>query len=227
MLKTFALAAATSTFAMTASAGVVDFSTLAPGTALTTFDFLNGVEGTASADGNNPNSPDVAVVFDTNNDGTSDQDLLSPFTLAGDSSVKRSFGNAIIIQENPGNDGVFDPDDDGRGGTLTFEFIETLAFGAFSLLDALKGTSVSLYDDGTLVSTLVTAIDADTGNDPDNNLFTILDFNGLQGDKFVVDFNGRSGALGEFEVSAVPLPASALLLLAGVGGLGIAGRRKS
>ncbi len=234
MIKTLTLAAATTAFAMTANAGTVDFSGLPVGTALTTFDFLDantgetfGVTGSASAMGNNANSPDAAVIFNTMSDATTDLDLVSPFESAIGGG-ERGFGNAIIVQENAGQDGVFDPDDDGAGGTLTFAFDALMSFGDFYLLDAVRGASVTVYEAGNVVGSLATEISADTSNMAGPNLYAVLGFDGLVGDMFKVDFNGSSGALGEFEVNveAVPLPATGLMLLAAVGGIGAMRRRK-
>ena len=72
---------------------------------------------------------------------------------------------------------------------------------------------------------LTSANESDTGNDPANNEFTVLDFAGATGDKLEVVFS-RSGAIGEIEVSAVPVPAGLPLLLGGIGAFAWMKRRK-
>ncbi len=212
-----------------ANASTVNFDGLTVGSVLTEFDFGAGLTGTASADGASAGSPDVAVVFQTTAANTADPDLQSPFSLAGalDDALDRSFGNAIIAQENAANGGVYTPDDDGTGGLIQFAFDSLINLGRVFLLDARVGSTVTLYDGATSVGALTTTIDADSNNNTDNNLYTFLDFDGLAGDRFVVDFNGRSGAIGEFEASiaAVPVPASLPLLLAGFAAFGFVSRR--
>lgn len=228
MYKLMTAAVAATLMGGAAWAAPVTFNDLTVGTALSTFDFGGGLTGTASADGASANSPDVPVVFATEASNTADPDLQSPFTLAGSPGTSRSFGNAIIAQENPGNNGVFDPDDDGNGGTVEFKFDNLISLGQIFLLDAKLGASVTLFLGNDVVSQLLTTVSADTGNNPNNNLYTFLDFNDVSGDRFVVDFNGKSGAIGEFhaEVAPIPVPASLPLLLAGFGALGYVARRK-
>lgn len=215
-----------------AQATTVDFSDLAANTALGIFDFGDGITGIVTADGTRAISPDVAVVFDTDATDTADADLESPFTLAGDDTVTRSFGNAIIIQENPADaDGNFIADDVGGGGTIEFAFNNIISLFEVSLLDARLGSTVTLFN-GADEFALTTTVSADTTDAEVPNLFTVLDFGGALGNRFVVDFNGGSGAVGEFTATLapapapVPLPASALLLIAGLGGLGAMKRRK-
>ena len=219
-----------SSFAM---AGTIDFSTsggaaLSDGDVLTTFDFGAGITGSASAVNSNGSGVNTALVFDTDLSYTADPDLESPFALAGSNgAVTRSFGNAVVVQENAAIDDVFTPDDDGRGGVLTFAFDNLIELGVLSLLDVEQNTSVTLFNDGAVVATLF-ADSADTNNSVTPNLFTTVDFGGQVGNSFAIDFNGRSGGLGEFVASStvsnnapapVPLPAAGWMLLAGVGGL--------
>lgn len=225
----FAAALAVVASSGAATAATVDFSSLAGASQLTSFDFGDGLTGTARAEGNRANNPNAAVVFDTSILESEDPDIQSPFALAGstDRTQERRFGNAIIVQENQAVNGVFLPDDDGTGGFIEFAFDNAVTLDRVFLLDTVVGASVTLFDQGVLVGSLSTVLDADTGNNPNNNLYTFLDFDGAQGDRFVVDFNGKSGAIGEFEatLAAVPLPASLPLLLAGFGALGLMRRR--
>ena len=237
-MKRHLVAAASAAFIFSSSfalAGTINFSTsggaaLSDGDVLTTFDFGAGITGSASAANSNGSGVDTALVFNTDLMNTADPDLESPFALAGSGgAVTRSFGNAIIVQENAAVNDVFTPDDDGNGGVLTFAFDNLIELGVLSLLDVREDTSVTLFNDGAIVATLL-ANSADTNNNVTPNLFTTVDFNNQVGNSFTIDFNGRSGGLGEFaatSVAPVPLPATAWMLLAGVGGLFGARRKKA
>ena len=169
-----------------------------------------------------------AVVFDTDRGTVStgnDPDLTSPFTNAEDSSDRRGFGNALIVQENA----TGGPDDVvGGNSSLIFNFDALWSFASLFLLDAEVGTSATLYNgrDEVASFTLDRSNESETGGNPNNNEFTLLGFAGAVGDTLRIDFAG-SGALGEFEVSAVPLPAAFSLLLAGLGGLVVLRRRQT
>ena len=232
--KRAAIAAAAVCAAGFAQADTIEFDTnfgiaLLGGAVVSDFDFGGGLTGSASAVGNNANSPDVALVFDTTEMMSDDPDLQSPFTLVGSGgAVSRGFGNAIIVQENPASNGVFTPDDDGSGGVLSFVFDNLIELGVLSLLDVRENTSVTLFNDDVEIDQLFTA-NADTNNTTTPNLFTTVDFNNQVGNRFVIDFNGRSGGLGEFEatsIAPVPLPAAGWMLVAGIGGMMALRRRK-
>lgn len=157
-----------------------------------------------------------AHVFDTSRRTVStqnDPDLTSPFTNAEDSTDRRRFGNALIVQEN-----ATGGPDDVVGGTLIFNFGSLWNFASVFLLDAEVGTMATLFNgtDEVRSFTLDRTNESETGNNRRNNEFTLLGFAGAVGDRLQIDFAG-SGAIGEFEISAVPLPAGLPLLLAGLG----------
>lgn len=225
------------TFAVLGLAGAahaitVDFSTnngaaLNAGDVLTDFDFGAGLTGAVTANGNSASSPNLAVIFDTNNPSGGDGDLGSDFQPVG-GGTGVNFGNALIVQESGmAPFGPDDPDDDGNGGTITFTFDSDALFGAFDLLDVSPGVIVSLFDaGGGLVDSITTTEDADSGNAPPN-FFTTVDFGGTAARSFTVDFGDRSGGFGSFEViSAVPLPASLPMLAFGLVCAGAYARRK-
>lgn len=167
-----------------------------------------------------------AVVFDTTAGTTSttnDPGLTSPFTNAENASDLRNFRLGLIVQENASGG----PDDTGGGATLTFDFAKAVSLGELILLDSEIGTTASLFSGTTWVSSFtLTALNySDTNNNVGNNEFTLLNFGGAIGDSLVVDFS-RSGAVGEFEASVVPLPAGLPLLIGGVGALAWLKRRK-
>lgn len=226
MWKMFGIAAVVASMSATAEAMVLTFDDLAPGTQVTDFNFGPGLTGEISAVGVNSNSPNAAVVFNTDvltPNSSEDPDLESPFSLAGSSDVPqdRSFGNALIVQENPAVNGVFLPDDDGRGGSIAFAFDSLISLDSVFLLDTVVGASVTLLKGGDTVSVLSTIFNADTNNATRPNLYTFVDFEGAIGDEFIVNFNGKSGAIGEIQVSAVPLPATLPLLLGAIGAFGL------
>lgn len=211
-----------------ASAATVDFGDFTPGQVLSmNTNFGDGIVADVSAIG----GVAQAVVFDTNNAPsiTNDPDLANPFTNSVDSTDTRRFDNALIVQENdPGTP------DDAVGGSLTFEFTSLLSFNDIYLLDSEAGSFVELFLNGMSVEKIdvTAALDSDTNNNVNNNEFTLLDFDGAQGDTLVVSFL-KSGALGEFEASvvppftpAVPLPAGLPLLLAGMGAFAVMRRTK-
>ncbi|MEO0667087.1 MAG: VPLPA-CTERM sorting domain-containing protein [Pseudomonadota bacterium] len=211
-----------------ASAATVDFGEFTPGQILSlNTDFGDGIVADVSAMG----GVAQAVVFDTENAPSivNDPDLANPFTNSVDPTDTRRFDNALIVQENnPGTP------DDAVGGSLTFEFTSILALTDIYLLDTEAGSFVELFLDGISVDKLdvTAALDSDTNNTLTNNEFTLLDFEGAQGNKLVVSFL-KSGALGEFEAAvvppntpAVPLPAGLPLLLAGLGAFAVMRRTK-
>lgn len=159
---------------------------------------------------------DEAVVYNTRRATqvtNNDPDLTSPFSNAEDSTHRRSFGNALIVQENDSGG-----PDDAVGGSLILSFHSLWSFASVFLLDADVGTVATVFngDDVVRSFTLDSTNESDTSNNRLNNEFTLLGFAGAVGDRLRIDFSG-SGALGEFEISAVPLPAGLPLMLAGLG----------
>lgn len=217
------MSAAAITVASSASATTVDFGGFAEGDELgLNTDLGGGIIADISAVG----GIDKAVVFDTTPGTTSttnDPDLQSDFTNAQDDSQSRSFGKALIIQENE----TGGPDDDARGGTLTFSFQELISLSSVSLLDTAVGTTATLFLDGSEVLSFIldSNNESDTGNSPDNNEFTFLDFGGAKGNKLAIGF-ADSGAIGEFDASVVPVPAGLPLLLGSLGAFAYLNRRK-
>ena len=103
-------------------AATVDFNSFIEGVELgLSTDLGNGFIADISAAG----GVDKAVVFDTAPRTIStgnDPDLTSNFMNAKNMSDSRSFVNAFTIQENSSGG----PDDEARGGTLTFEFLNAV-----------------------------------------------------------------------------------------------------
>ncbi|WP_299748276.1 VPLPA-CTERM sorting domain-containing protein [uncultured Tateyamaria sp.] len=223
MKKLFATALFCTAFASAASAVTINFEDFDEGDVL---GIGTDLGGSILADVTAIGGIAQAVVFDTASGTVSagnDPDLTSPFTNAEDSSDRRGFGNALIVQEN-----ATGGPDDVVGGSLVFNFDTLWSFASLFLLDAEVGTSATLFNGSDEVAsfTLDRSNESETGSNPNNNEFTLLGFAGAVGDTLRIDFAG-SGALGEFELSAVPLPAAFSLLLAGLGGLVLVRRRQT
>lgn len=204
-------------------AATVDFNGFSEGDELgLNTDLGNGITADISAVG----GVDKAVVFDTAPGTTStgnDPDLTSDFTNAENGSDSRDFGKALIIQENSSGG----PDDEAHGGTLTFEFLNSISLSSVYLLDTASETTATLkLDDAVVLSFVLHGTnESDTNDNPDNNEFTLLNFGGAIGDELVIGF-ADSGAIGEFEATAVPLPAGLPLLLGGLGAFANLKRRR-
>ena len=95
------------------------------------------------------------------------------------------------------------------------------------MLDTAEDTFVSLFSGTTLVAKLdVTGSnESETSNNKTPNEFTVLDFDGAKGDSLFVSFS-ESGALGEFNATVVPVPASLPLLVGGFGLMAFMRRRR-
>lgn len=220
----FGVAFAQSAHAVT----TVDFSTnfgapLVSGDVVDDFDFGAGLTGAVTATGGQK----VAVVFDTDVPTGGDFDLGSPFENV-DGGPPESFGNALIVQENPGD--PFIPDD-AVGGTLTFTFDKEIHLASVSLLDVEEGTTITLFDIlGDEISTF-NAMTVNTGfrnaartrGTPNQFDRVMIDTDLVK--SFEIDFRG-SGAIGSFDAMAVPIPAAAPLLLTGLFAIGFVARRR-
>ncbi|MBM7069139.1 VPLPA-CTERM sorting domain-containing protein [Actibacterium sp. 188UL27-1] len=205
-----------------ASAAVIDFETFAAGDVVTSFT-AGGVTGTVSAVGGAVNQ---AMVFDSNNFTGGDDDLEAPFYDSFTGSTHNGTPTVGAATLNPGKilivseDGdASDPDDNGTGGKITFNFDQAIRFTGFDVLDDVTNFKVT-SDTGESISGL--------SLDYDNQFqsFSGLGWAGVTSLTF--DFGAASGAIDNisFEVSAVPLPASLPLLLAGFAAVGFVSRRQ-
>lgn len=202
-------------FVGTSSAATLDFEEFAHGDVITSLDLGGGVSASVTANGRSGSSPDEAWIFDTSLQNTNDPDLEGPFT---DDGVNYDIyaGRALIIQEHNGA-----PDDDGNGGWIQFTFTQAINFLGFDFLD--DETVLASDNNGNSVS-----VGQPTGSAFDN-YFTasgLLDWTNVT--QLTFNFGRNSGAIDNlrYEIAPVPLPASLALLLAAMGALGFAGRRR-
>ncbi|MFK7753842.1 MAG: hypothetical protein AB8B51_15000 [Sedimentitalea sp.] len=126
-----------------------DFDSLAAGDVVS--DQFHGVTITAQREGDDANSENDAMIFDTNNPTGGDHDL-----------EYADQGNVIIISEDNDSD---DPDDNAHGGTISFDFEAPSEVVSLNFLDIEEphGT-VDLFDaEGTLLNSLEIPVSGDNG----------------------------------------------------------------
>lgn len=176
---------------------------------------LAGTTVTITADGNNSNSPDVAVAFDTELSGTRDPDLEQDLVHHLDGSLLDA-GRVLIVQENPLT-GPNSADDDGRGGYIMFEFTIPVTFLGYDIVDDAT-IEVTSSNDRSTFATL----------DEDNAWATVDTYwEDVTWLKF--DFGEASGAIDNLRFSVpsqVPVPAAFPLLGGALAMLGWGARRR-
>ena len=218
---------------------------------------LFGTYGLTASALNTGGGPNLAVIFDSNRTGTRDGDLQ--FTGYGSNNSRwdggniaaTPLGNLLIIQENNEGtgDGIADkPDDEGTkpAGKLTLEFATPLTAIGFDLIDIednsekTEGNFATFYMGGAELATVGFAEFESGGGFDQGATFgdnfanrispiTIADLGiATPFDKVEFRLEG-SGAIDNINTTAVPEPAT--MILVGVGLVGLAGcqrrRRKN
>ncbi|MBV2361154.1 hypothetical protein KUH32_15425 [Thalassococcus sp. CAU 1522] len=126
-----------------------DFETASAGDVVDgQFDFFTV---SAQRNGDDANSENDAMIFDTANPTGGDWDLHFP-----------DQGNAIIVSEDNDSD---DPDDEAHGGTITFNFDAPSVVTSLTVLDIEEpGGMIDLYDaEGELISSIDIPITGNNG----------------------------------------------------------------
>lgn len=229
MRSLFIGAASAIAFAGSAHAGNITVLTFEGETAGTIIDdeFAPLVTITTNSNGDN----DAAVIFDTNNPTGNDGDLGAAFSPASGMGDDLSPDNILIISEDArgimcGMDTCSTPDDEGEGGTITFDFSEEVTFQGFDVFDVSDGGATFSVDFFDIDDMLITSIAAPSGIG-DNEFMSFVGL-GIQGVIRAVFNFGGSGGIDNiaFETSEIPLPAALPLMLVGLGGLGFVSRRR-
>ncbi len=166
-----------------------------------------------------------AWVYDTNPPVGEDPDLEAPFYDAAQRSSGNFDplrpGNALIIQENNSI-----PDDNARGGIMTFDFFAPVDVYSLTLLDASRGNvTISAFDaGGSLIGSNNNLFNGDTNSAP--NYYEVVQLSYLGVAQLQLDFDHVSGAVDNIKISAVPLPAAFWLFGSAIAAFGVVARRK-
>lgn len=197
-----------------ANAGVIGFEEFSNGDYVTS----SGVITRITASGGN----NRARVYDTTAGVNSqDPDLTASFREIT-TGATLSPGNVLIIQEST----KADPDDNARGGTLTFEFAGPVTVLSMNAFDA-KGGTVRFFNSGSSTAFLTVNLgNSDTNNVPTNNKYEALTFAGAAGVSKMEVTLTDSGAIDD--ITVVPVPAAVWLFgSALLGAIGIGSRRRA
>jgi len=204
-----------------ANAAVINFSNLGANGTEITADMLYGVESIV-VDSNG--SVDSLITFDTNLTGTADPDMEAAFDNPFTQEVeeRRDFGYLAIIAENTN---FSRPDDEARGGTVTFNFVSPVKLRQMAFIDT-SGGQASLFGENGLIS-VFDIPEVDTHNNSPTNQFAILSFGAVAGVTSLQISIPSSGGFDNIRFNdQVPVPAALPLFLGGLGGIAVLQRRK-
>jgi hypothetical protein len=180
------------------------------------FNFGGGLTGKIKVD--SKGAFDVGMIFDTNNPTGGDTDLRSPFTGVPGTLPQLSAGKALIISEDGDSN---DPDDEAKGGLITFLFDTLVNFESIDLLDTeANGNEAVVSSNLGFVSAALFS------GDGKYTQFKSTDPK-LRGISSLTVSFGGSGALDNLTITPVPLPAGLVLMLTAVGGAALLRRRQT
>ena len=134
----------------------LSITTIAAHADVITIDFNTGVNGQPLTNGQIITGPEVSNLFNLSSSGKNsglaifNTDPNGPNAASRDPDLLAGLGNALILQENRYDDistpGFFDtPNDDGNGGTITFDFYEPTSLISLALIDIDRGARTQLF----------------------------------------------------------------------------------
>lgn len=218
--------------ASTANASIIDLNApgLDNGEIIT--NQIAGVTVTATSNGGGTGN-DFAIIIDSGNSGSGangDADLAANFDDPSTGVMEDlDPGNLLAVAEGDCAGGFCRVDDNASGGTINFLFNRDVVFNSVDVFDlATNQLTIILRDVSDAVVLTLTGPTFNTDTDDNSqmpNQYTTIDLGGVTFRTAQFVFNG-SGAIGNIDVSEVPLPAGFVFLLTGLAGLG-ASRRKS
>ena len=215
----FALAFAVSLLAASgAHAAIVTFESFTTGQPVDMVTFGDGTTATVTTDSNRPaaaGGTNQAAVFDSDNPTGNDIDLGGPFASVNGGPAL-SPGNILIILGPNNGQGL--PDDDARGGTITFEFSRAVNLLAFDYFDteAAQNNGLVVTTDTGQSSGLLTAGDNEYGTFSTPLLGIMTASFALRG----------SGAIDNLQIAAIPVPAALPLFFSGLAMFWLLGRTR-
>lgn len=227
--KACATAAVLAIAPFAASASVFDFEDFTNGATVSTVTSDDSlITAAVSVVDRDPNrnpvfQAGIARAFDTAATNTADPDLEIDFLNDGTGIADPTFrpGNVLIIQ-NPTTAPTLD--DNRFGGSITFDFTSgPVGFTGFTVVDDASITVTATLFGGVMTNLGNFSVGLDRGFE----VFSFAEIAGVTSLKF--DFGTASGAIDGLTFAtptAVPVPAALPLLLAGLGGLGFAARRR-
>lgn len=166
----------------------------------------------------NPGGFDNARIFDSNNPTGNDTDLAGPFLRSSDLSAPKTDLGKVLIIEGPQNGSLTLPDDSRFGGTITFDFDRAVNIVDFDYIDTEARSNELLISasNGFSIGNGNGLVAGDGRFDSFSTFFGPNALSNVTSISFTLE---GSGALDNFKVAPVPIPATGILLLGAMGGV--------